>query len=183
MIDHKLSLDFSDHESLKIGIISDTHGKLDAGIAQFIKQCDIALHAGDIMGAAPLNDLQPKLGHTIAVKGNNDAPSTWAPDEHDMLDDIPDMVELNLPGGILVMEHSHRMWDRDVEKIHQNLRTEHPDAQLIIYGHTHIRTIDDSAQPMIANPGAAGETRVHDGPSCLELTISADKWELQERFF
>lgn len=183
MIDYKLAFDFSQHESLRIGILSDTHGHLNADIAQFIRQCDIALHAGDIMGASSLNGLQPKLGHTFAVKGNNDAPSTWAPEDHATLAEIPDLVELNLPGGILVMEHSHRIWDPDVSNIHQSLRREHPQAQLVVYGHTHKRTIDDSAQPMLANPGAAGLTRIHDGPSCLELMVNAERWEIQERLF
>ena len=100
-----------------------------------------------------------------------------------MLDKIPDMVELNLPGGILIMEHAHRMWDPDIKNMHQSLRNEYPDAQLIVYGHTHIQTIDDSTQPMIANPGAAGKTRVHDGPSCIELTVNAERWDIQVHRF
>jgi len=183
VIDFTLALDFSDHESLVIGILSDTHGSLNADIAEFISQCDIALHAGDIMGSDSLNALKPVLGHTLAVKGNNDAHSTWAEADHAQLDDIPDVVELNLPGGRLVMEHSHRFWDRDRNIIHQALRREHPEAQMVVYGHTHIRTIDDSQVPTVVNPGAAGETRVHDGPSCLQLNVSANKWEIQERLF
>lgn len=183
MINYHLALDFSEHEALTIGILSDTHGSINADIAKFISQCDIALHAGDVMGAAPLRALRPKLGHTLAVKGNNDAHISWEPDDHAMLDDIPDMLELNLPGGKLVMEHSHRFWDRDVNKIHHSLRREHPDAQLVVYGHTHIRTIDDSATPMVVNPGAAGEVRVYDGPSCLRLKVSNDAWEIQEYLF
>jgi len=183
MIDYTLALDFSEHESLTIGIVSDTHGKLNNDIANFISRCDIALHAGDVMGASSLKALQPRLGHTLAVKGNNDAHSTWAENDHAQLDEIPDVVELELPGGKLVMEHSHRFWDRDSSNIHRALRNQHPDAQLVVYGHTHIRTIDDSQQPTVVNPGAAGETRVHDSPSCLQLDVSADKWEIQEHLF
>jgi len=183
MIDFTLALDLSDHQSLVIGILSDTHGVLNGDIAELITHCDIALHAGDIMGADSLNSLQPRLGTTLAVKGNNDAPSTWAEVDHAQLREIPDVVELTLPGGILVMEHSHRFWDHDVKNIHQALRDAHPDAQLIVYGHTHIRTIDESREPTIVNPGAAGETRVHDGPSCLKLKVSTDKWEIQEYLF
>ena len=35
---------------LRIGIVSDTHGHLDPRIAALIEDCDIAVHAGDIMG-------------------------------------------------------------------------------------------------------------------------------------
>jgi len=183
MMDYTLALDLSDHESLVIGILSDTHGVLNADIAAFIQRCDIALHAGDMMGAESLNALQPRLGHTLAVKGNNDAHSTWDESDYAQLDEIPDVIELSLPGGMLVMEHSHRFWDRDTRVTHQALREAHPDAQLIVYGHTHIRTIDDSREPMVANPGAAGQTRIHDGPSCLQLNVSADTWELREHLY
>jgi putative phosphoesterase len=183
MIDFSLALDFSEHDSLVIGIVSDTHGFLNPDITHFITGCDIALHAGDIMGADSLNALRPRLGHTLAVKGNNDAQSTWAVCDHAQLDEIPDVVELSLPGGTLVMEHSHRFWDRDINKTHQALRRAHPDAQMIVYGHTHIRTIDNSQEPTVVNPGAAGQTRVHDCPSCLQLMVSVDKWEIQEHLF
>lgn len=183
MIDFSLSLDFSDHEALRIGILSDTHGSLNPEIAAFIRQCDIALHAGDIMGAAPLQALQPRLGHTYAVKGNNDAHISWDEKDHALLDEIPDLLELMLPGGKLVMEHSHRFWDPDFDKIHHALREAHADAQLVVYGHTHIRTINDSHEPAVINPGAAGAVRVHDGPSCMELNVSADRWEVREHLF
>lgn len=183
MIDYTLALDFSSHDSLVIGILSDTHGTLNADIAQFISLCDIALHAGDIMGSSSLNALQPGMGYTLAVKGNNDAHSTWAEADHAQLDDIPDVVELNLPGGKLVMEHSHRFWDHDINNIHRALREEHPEAQMVVYGHTHIRTIDDSQAPTVVNPGAAGVTRIHGGPSCLQLSVCADKWVIREHLF
>ncbi len=179
MFDYELALDFSEYQSLDIGVVSDTHGHLNCDIERFIGQCDIALHAGDIMGATSLDALKPKLNHVIAVKGNNDAPSTWAPQDQHILVDIPDRVELKLPGGILTMEHSHRMWDRDIHIIHRALREEYPDVQLVIYGHTHICTVDDSTTPVVANPGAAGRTRVHDGPSCLMLHVNAHSWEIE----
>ena len=179
MIDYTLALDFSEHDSLTIGILSDTHGELHPEISALIKQCDIALHAGDIMGGNCIRGLQPKLGKVYAVKGNNDAASTWKEEDYDLLDTIPDQVELNLPGGTLMMEHSHRFWDKDGKLIHSALGQEYADAQLVVYGHTHIITVDDSQMPMLVNPGAAGEVRNHKGPSCLKLEVSADKWEIQ----
>jgi len=183
MNDYSVEIDLSEHDALTIGILSDTHGSLNPDIEAFIQQCDIALHAGDMMGADSLRALKPKMGQTFAVKGNNDAHSTWEPEDHAILDDIPDQVTLHLPGGMLVMEHAHRVWDRDVGLIHQALRRDHPDVELIVYGHTHIRTIDDQRHPPVINPGAAGRVRVHDGPSCLELRVNADKWEIREHLF
>ena len=180
---YSIELDFSEHESLTIGILSDTHGVLNPDVADFIKGCDIALHAGDMMGAHTLLGLAPKLGHVIAVKGNNDIPETWQAEDHTQLTEIPDEVKLNLPGGTLIMEHAHRVWNKEISNMHIALREDHPEADLIVYGHTHIRTVDDSAEPMVLNPGAAGEVRVHAGPSCVELTVNADKWEIKEHVF
>ena len=183
MINYSLALDFSEHESLLIGILSDTHGTLNQSVAEVIRDCDIALHAGDIMGADSLLAMQPRLGQTYAVKGNNDAHITWAPEHHAMLDDIPDLLELNLPGGKLVMEHSHRFWDPDFANVRHSLRQAPPDASLIVYGHTHKRCVDKSQNPVVVNPGAAGAVRVHDGPSCLVLSVSEQRWELSEHLF
>ncbi len=135
------------------------------------------------MGAKPLSQLQPQLGRVHAVRGNNDFPAVWPSDETHVLEEIPEVLYLNLPGGSLVMEHSHRVWDKDYTKIHQLLREDYPEADLIIYGHTHIRHIDDTAHPWVANPGAAGRVRVHDAPSCLELTVSSDAWTIKEHLF
>lgn len=183
MINYKLALDLSQHDTLTLGILSDTHGYLHPKIANMITHCDIALHAGDVMGAESLLQLQPKMGKSFAVKGNNDAHSTWAQEHHEMLDDIPDLLELTLPGGILVMEHSHRLWHTDTEVIHRRLRDEHADARLIVYGHTHVRTIDNSHQPPVINPGAAGKVRVHGGASCVKLSVNEQAWSLQEYVF
>lgn len=183
MIDYSLSLDLSDHDPLVIGIVSDTHGTLNPSVAEAIRGCDIALHAGDIMGAGSLLALEPRLGLRYAVRGNNDVPMTWAIEDRAMLEEIPDLLELVLPGGSLVMEHSHRFWAPDRDEIHHALRREHPDANLIVYGHTHLRCIDHSQHPVVVNPGAAGRIRVHDGPSCLVLKASEERWQLSEQVY
>jgi predicted phosphodiesterase len=63
---------------------------------------------------------------------------------------------------------------------HDDLRRAHPDARLIIYGHTHISVIDkDNPVQWVANPGASGDTRNKGGPSCMMLSIENNEWDLQ----
>jgi len=160
-----------------VAIISDTHGQLDPRIANIVNQADIAIHAGDIGDAAILEAMQPKSGKVYAVAGNNDHPVMWPPDQSCKLASIPVIAELDLPGGSIAIEHGdrHGLMVPD----HNSLRQAFPDTRLIIYGHTHKMLVDDQQLPWVANPGAAGNTRTHGGPSCLLLTVSEANWEIE----
>ncbi len=162
-----------------VGILSDTHGKLDERIQSIVNACDHALHAGDICGARILDQINPrKMLHAVA--GNNDYAGAWAASETDVVNALPKMIRLQLPGGMLVMEHGHRLGDNPE---HERLRDDHSDARVIVYGHTHKRVIDQSNDPWILNPGAAGATRTRGGPSCLVLHASEHEWHIKEHVF
>lgn len=175
--------DLSQHRSLTLAVLSDTHSELNPHIAEVVRSCDAALHAGDIMGAAPLNALKPRLGMVIAVRGNNDFPYSWPPEEHTILADIPAAARIQLAGGEIVMEHSDRVYSNDFSQIHARLRQSYPNAKLVVYGHTHVRHVDQTSTPWLANPGAAGRVRVHEGPSCLTLHIDGNDWRIEEHVF
>jgi putative phosphoesterase len=160
-----------------VAIISDTHGDLDARIMDLINQSDIAVHAGDIGNASVLQAMQPKSGKVYAVTGNNDHPVLWPHGQLDTLKAIPEIAELDLPGGRLSIEHGDR--HNPVAPDHQALRDAFPGSRLIIYGHTHKMVIDNETFPWVANPGAAGNTRTRGGPSCLLLKITENDWELE----
>ncbi len=158
-------------------IISDTHGELDTRIADVIRQSDIAVHAGDIGDASVLDAMQPKSGQVVAVSGNNDHPMYWPHAPKEVLDAIPTIAEIELPGGQLSVEHGDRHCT--IAPDHARLRDAFPRSRLVIYGHTHKLTIDKSHSPWVVNPGAAGKTRTHGGPSCLLLKATADDWEIE----
>lgn len=164
-----------------VAIISDTHGHIDANIVKIIKRCDHVIHAGDICGAHILSQLAELNQSVTAVAGNNDAPGLWPDEETEIVSKVPRTARLELPGGILAVEHGHLHGMHQPE--HESLRKAHPDARLVIYGHTHTMLIDDNATPWVANPGAAGETRTRGGPSCLILTAAEDHWQLDMHRF
>ncbi len=162
-----------------VGILSDTHGYLDNRIAKVIRDCDYAIHAGDIMGAHVLNQLQPRKS-VIAIAGNNDVPSIWNKDEATIVSALPKTAQLKLPGGIINIEHGHRLGNYPE---HEQLRWDHAEARLVVYGHTHKRIIDQTAEPWIVNPGAAGKERTKGGPSCLILHASEFEWRIDTILF
>lgn len=167
--------------SLRIGIISDTHGHLDPRIAALIEGCDIAVHAGDIMGATVLEQLRPRSGRIIAVRGNNDIEQVWHRDEHEALDKIDVEVSIDLPGGSIAVVHGHQYGGDHPQ--HDMMRERFPEARAIIYGHSHKMVCDLETSPWVINPGAAGRIRTRGGPSCLILEASHDEWQISERRF
>jgi len=159
-----------------IAVISDTHAHLDPRIIELVRECDIAIHAGDICGADILESMQPKSGKIYAVTGNND------PYCHLTKTQLPEVLSFDAPGGKITVEHGHTHGAQQPD--HESLRKTHPDAKVIIYGHTHKKVIDKTNRPWIVNPGAAGKTRTHGGPSCLIIECSEDKeWQINKYRF
>ena len=165
--------------SVTVGILSDSHGYLDLRIAETVNQCDYIVHAGDIFNAHVLSQLKPAK-KLIAVAGNNDFSDFWREEEAEVVNDLPAMDKLELPGGLLVVEHGHRFGNKPE---HGQLRSSHTEARVIVYGHTHHRVIDQDAEPWVVNPGASGKVRTHGGPSCLVLHAGTDEWDIETVLF
>lgn len=157
--------------TISVAIISDTHGHLDPRIAEIIRECDYAMHAGDICGENVLAAMQPKSSVVIAVTGNNDP--YCMPEVP-----LPATSELALPGGMIRIEHGHVHGMH--KPCHDSLRQSHTEARVVVYGHTHKMIQDKSGLPWVINPGAAGQTRTRGGPSCLVLKAQYDEWDVQE---
>lgn len=167
--------------SKTVAILSDTHGYLNPQVANVVRSCDFAVHAGDICGKKVLDALKPRTGKVIAVRGNNDHPYLWSSEESDTVASLEKVATLKLPGGELLVEHGDR-WGHH-RPSHEKLRKAHPHVRLIVYGHSHKLIIDQDEMPWVVNPGAAGKTRTHGGASCLVLTVHPDCWELEAHRF
>lgn len=161
----------------RVAIVSDTHGFLSPDVLAAVQGCDLVIHAGDIGNKGVLDQLHSATQTVHAVYGNNDLPDLWASEEFDIASALPRVVELDLPGGKLVVEHGHVHGFHAPE--HEKLRKAHPGAKMIVYGHTHKRVVDQSENPWVVNPGAAGNVRTNGGPSCLVLHASEESWEIE----
>ncbi len=163
---------------MKVLLLGDTHGWVDDSIVELAAGMELVVHTGDIGSASVLAALKSRCGNVLAVAGNNDVPKKWSVDEHHVLSGLPESLQIELPGGVLAIEHGHRIWDS--ANYHSRLRNKYPDTRAIAYGHSHIRRIDTTNQPWVMNPGAAGRVRNKGGASCLVLTVKPDRWSVRE---
>ncbi len=166
---------------MRIAILGDTHGVLDAGIAGIVATCDWAVHTGDVGSAAVLSGLRPRLGRVVAVRGNNDVAAKWPAEDHHLLARLPAHVCLKLPGGPLVIDHGHGA--NPAPRRHALLRRRYPEARAIAYGHSHRLVLDHQESPWVLNPGAAGRSRTFGGPSCIVMTVMEQCWLFEVRRF
>lgn len=165
---------------LRVALLSDTHGTLDARVAAEVAACDYAVHAGDVGNAGVIAALQPRRG-VVAVRGNNDTAAKWPGEDEEVLVSLPTTCCLALPGGPLAVVHGHRAGTAD--RRHSRLRQQFPDARAVVYGHSHRLVCDQDALPWVLNPGAAGRARTFGGPSCLILLATPRVWQIEIRRF
>lgn len=170
-----------DGAPLRVAILSDTHGCLDARVAAEVRRCELAVHAGDVGGGEVLDAMQPTQGRIVAVRGNNDTPEKWRCEEDELLHRLPREATLELPGGVLVVVHGDEA-GRPAGR-HARLRARYPWARAVVYGHSHRFVCDRSGRPWVINPGAAGRARTYGGPSCIVLTATTSRWRLLVRRF
>lgn len=127
--------------TLRIGVLSDTHGHLDDALTATMDGADLILHAGDIDRPDVLERLA-SLGPVIAVRGNMD----WGPWSHHLPDE--EIVEA---GAVLIyMIH-------DLTRI--SLVPETADIRIVISGHTHRPEMIMKNGVLYLNPGSASSPR------------------------
>jgi uncharacterized protein len=164
----------------RVGILSDTHGRLDPGVLAWLAGCDVIVHAGDVGAASVLDALAATGAEVRAVRGNNDVPGKWPP-PHEPLAALPTEQRVALPGGELVVVHGDRMLP--ASRRHERLRAAYPDARMIVYGHSHHLVIDQESRPWVVNPGAAGRSRTYGGASACMLMAGSRTWRVTSQRF
>lgn len=160
--------------SVRVGILSDTHGYIHPGVLEQVNQCDSIIHAGDICGSQVLEQLKPQAGKLVAVRGNNDVRQTWSEPGQYQLSDLREENHLELPGGSLSVIHGHQYWDR--EGAQAGILSHFPDARAVVYGHSHYVQHECIDGRWLLNPGAAGKQLTRGASSCLVLTASQTDW-------
>jgi putative phosphoesterase len=159
---------------MRVLLLADTHGVLDARIAELAQDCALAVHAGDVGASDVLKTLAAACGRVFAVRGNNDVPGKWRGAPAD-LTALPETLEIPLPGGLLAVTHGHR---QAAAQRHARLRAAHPGARAVLYGHSHRLLQDFDAPTWVLNPGAGGRARTFGGASCLVLETDPQHWRV-----
>ncbi|MGH7444054.1 MAG: metallophosphoesterase family protein [Longimicrobiales bacterium] len=143
---------------MKIGIISDTHGKLRRAVFTHFDGVEHILHAGDIGPLDLLAELEA-IAPVTAVWGNTDDFSVRAA--------VPEIARTTLADRRITVVHGHQLGTPTPP----GLLGAHPDADIIVYGHTHRPLIVELQGRRIVNPGGAGAARFGLSPSVILMTI------------
>ncbi len=145
---------------MKIGLLSDTHTKkgrsqraidhLKANGAEFL------IHAGDIVKPEMLEQLKASGLRYIAVYGNNDAHLHEYHDKYNLVQE----------------PHYFKLADTQCKLMHLPFYM-NADAEVVLFGHTHIFECDFKNKTLFLNPG---EACARDKPfsSCAILDIRPD---------
>lgn len=139
----------------RIGVISDTHGRLDPMAVELLKDVDLILHAGDVGGDAILDELE-RLAPVLAVSGNVDGSPTPR---------RPDRREIETPLGRVAMTHGHLpdAPSTDRARLLHSFAAFQP--RIVIYGHSHSPKLETIEGVSVFNPGAAGPARFRQKPT------------------
>jgi putative phosphoesterase len=139
-----------------VGILSDTHGKLDPAIVELFADCDHIIHAGDVGD----HDILAQLGAlapVTAVRGNCDKEG-WI--------GFPEAVTATFDGMTVHVRHDLVMAEAfDVPTL---TAMRDADRGVVICGHTHQPLIEQRAGVLYLNPGSAS-IPPHERPCSVAL--------------
>lgn len=147
-----------------IGLLSDSHRKIDLAKAciEKLKEhgAELLLHAGDIVEEKTLKLLEKSGLPYKVVLGNND----------DHLKPLVSKYDLHFEPYSFIYK------DLDIKMMHRPFYLT-PDADLIVYGHTHHFEASVSGKRLFINPG---EVCARKKPlcECTLLHVKPSKWKI-----
>lgn len=144
---------------MRVGVISDTHGRLRPEALRALAGVELILHAGDVGDLAIVPALE-RLAPTRAVRGNVDPTESG----------LPDRLELTLEGVRVHVSHGHELGSPTPDRLIARYA-----ADVIVYGHTHRPLVESHGGRLVVNPGSAGARRFHLQPSVALMAINGGK--------
>jgi putative phosphoesterase len=137
---------------LSVAVLSDTHAprfwkSMPAAVAAQLEDADVILHAGDVCTPGVLDELAA-FAPVHVVLGNNDGPdvAAWGASE---------TLELDLDGLRVAMIHDS---GNKIGRI-ARMRQRFPDADLVVFGHSHIPLDETEGDLRVFNPGSPTDKR------------------------
>jgi putative phosphoesterase len=144
-------------DTIRIGLISDTHGLVRQEALAALEGCRHIIHAGDIDTPDVLAKLR-KLAPVTAVRGNNDRGS-WA-------ESLPayEVVEF----GAVSVYVRHDQAELDIDPAAAGF-------QVMVFGHSHQPVVESRDGVLFVNPGSAGPRRFKLPIAVGELLITGER--------
>lgn len=191
-------MDHDSESSLLVGLMSDTHvpyrmKHLPWGVFDALGDADVILHAGDVdkpQALEPLREIAP----VYAVRGN-----VHVLDLSSGGISLPRILELRLLGRHVLVTHGHLpglagFWfkgrdvvlrllggsdeDRFNGRIARRLKRLYPQADVIVFGHTHRAFVGWLGETLLVNPGAVCPT-LKERPTVARLRLGDGKPEVE----
>jgi hypothetical protein len=171
------------------GVLADTHipdrrrGLHPEILPLFRRRAvDQILHAGDVSVPSVLRELAT-VAPVRAVRGNRD----WVRLRH-----LSPDLSLTVEGVQITLAHGHgSFWRYWLEKVHLILRgyrlsfyatyllKRFPEADVIIFGHSHIPEIEWFGNRLLLNPGSSCCPHEDFGPTVAVLDVDAGRAEAE----
>lgn len=152
--------------TLCIGLVSDTHGKLPAEVLTIFAGVTRILHAGDVGRLAILEDLEV-VAPVTAVWGNTDG--------FDVRARIRETEQIDVAGKRIVMLHGHQVGSPSP----RTLAPAVPTCDVVVFGHSHRPLVEHFAGRLFVNPGSAGAPRFGVGACVAMLHVTQDGVEAE----
>jgi uncharacterized protein len=150
---------------VRVAVLSDTHSPrfwkgCPRAVAAHLEGADLILHAGDVCTAEVLDELSAYAPVRV-VLGNNDGPdvAAWG---------APETLAMEIDGLSVAMIHDSGPRSGRLAR----MRRRFPDADLVVFGHSHIPLTEAELGLRIFNPGSPTDKRRQPYRTLGELTIA-----------
>jgi putative phosphoesterase len=150
---------------------------LPEGCVERLRAADAIIHAGDFTAVEMLDELEDlaRVGGRerafVAVHGNVDA----AP----VVERLPERIEIGLGGSALGVVHDA---GRRSGRL-QRMRREFPEADAVVFGHSHMPLHEHEAGFQIFNPGSPTERRRAPARSMGMALVEDGRIEFEHVYF
>lgn len=152
-----------------IAVLADTHmpkggRRLPERAVELLRGAEAVLHAGDFFAASVLKEIEAICpGPIHAVHGNVD--------EAELRAALPETLEVEFDGARIAMVHDAGPAKGRLGR----MRTRFPDADAVVFGHSHMPLHEEADGFQIFNPGSPTERRRAPRHSIGLLTVKAGK--------
>lgn len=147
---------------MRLGLISDTHGLLRGEVFDALAGVDHILHAGDVGDEEILLELGA-IAPVQAVWGNTD--------RGEIRSRLAERLTMELGGWTICVVHGQQYGSPTPRVVAED----HPDADLVVFGHSHQPVIERVGRVLAVNPGSAGPRRFNLPVTLAVATLDQDE--------
>ena len=158
---YRRSIEERTDASMRLGIISDTHGLLRPEAARAMSGVDLIVHAGDVGKPEVLTQLK-EIAPVFAVRGNVDT-EAWAAE-------LPATAIVDAGSASLYVLHNLRELD---------MRPDAAGFDAVISGHTHQAEQWEREGVLYLNPGSAGPRRFNLPITLALVVVGRAPWKVE----